>query len=114
MLCPALTGPRNGNLSVSLDQDGREVSALFSCSRGYNVSGVPELQCKDGSWRGAEPECVILNCGSPPQVQQAIGTLVNGTTTFEDMTIFSCNLGYIMVVNATSGRKIYFYKMFLY
>jgi hypothetical protein len=74
--------------------------ATYACFSGYNLTGVATRKCQpDGTWDGAEPTCVPVNCGAlaPP----ANGSVNASTTTFGATATYSCGFGYTILSSAS-------------
>ncbi|XP_013404517.1 CUB and sushi domain-containing protein 3 [Lingula anatina] len=66
----------------------------YTCDTGYtHVHGWKTRKCHhSGAWVGEEPVCQVVDCGSPPLVQNTVSSL-NGTT-YGNVAVYSCLLGY--------------------
>jgi len=69
----------------------------YSCTAGYILVGIPQIQCTDGVWTKHSFSCQAVNCGtlaSPSNgwIQKKTGE------TFGELHIFMCNVaeGYLM------------------
>lgn len=57
VVCPALSNPANGVVSV-IDLTFNSV-ATYTCNSGYVISGVQQRTCLEtGEWSGQEPTCI--------------------------------------------------------
>jgi hypothetical protein len=98
-----LRSPEEGSVQVETDEEGRPLTAKFSCRTGYILWGSELLECDDGAWSSPLPLCKILNCGAPPYIPHATASLMNGRTVWGEQAMYSCNEGYIMIANVSSG-----------
>lgn len=75
-----------------------ESSVRFECDDGYNLVGSESILClSSGDWSSEVPECVPVDCGTPPLVQNAnILTELNSEypTTFLATFSYECFEGY--------------------
>ncbi len=56
-MCPTLTDPQNGVITLSVENDG-SVMATYSCNTGYALTGGDTLRtCTAGVWDGLIPTC---------------------------------------------------------
>lgn len=56
LVCPHLTPPRNGKVSVSGRAAGD--TATYTCQTGFMVSGPTKRECQStGVWSNVEPVC---------------------------------------------------------
>jgi hypothetical protein len=53
--CDGLSDPTNGRVQISGGCGG--LSARYTCSDGYNLTGDSERKCPNGTWSGSAPEC---------------------------------------------------------
>jgi hypothetical protein len=57
-LCPQLTSPANGSLTISGAGEG--ATATYGCAAGYDLIGEQTRTCQgDGAWSGMEPRCAV-------------------------------------------------------
>ncbi|CAG5134438.1 unnamed protein product, partial [Candidula unifasciata] len=70
-----------------------------SCIAGYDLIGESELTCgAEGLWEEAFPKCVLLVCGSPPSVPNAV---IEGDSFKQGDTItYKCKSGYELIGNS--------------
>jgi len=61
VVCPSLAGPKNGEMSCSLGDDGvpsYDDTCSFTCNTGYERTGDDTRTCQsDGSWSGSDNVC---------------------------------------------------------
>lgn len=71
----------------------------ISCAAGYDLIGESELTCgADALWEEAFPKCVLLACGSPPSVPNAV---IEGDSFKQgDIITYKCRSGYELVGNS--------------
>ena len=70
--------------------------ATYNCNSGYNLRGSKSVRCvEDGSWiYDAEPECVPVDCGPPPQLPN--GGVKVPDVTYGNVAMYFCLEGYAM------------------
>ena len=72
----------------------------------YRVCG------SSGEWEGGSPLCHPITCGQPPLVENTLVDLLNSSTTWLSLALFSCKPGYS---NSIPGRQMrQFYYSILY
>ncbi|CAL1545259.1 unnamed protein product [Lymnaea stagnalis] len=70
----------------------------ITCHSGYDLIGESELTCgADKNWIESLPQCVLLACGSPPSVVNAI--IVGDSFKQGDAISYKCRPGYEAVGN---------------
>jgi len=55
-----------------------------------------------GEWEGGSPLCHPITCGQPPLVENTLVDLLNSSTTWLSLALFSCKMGYS---NSIPGSK---------
>ena len=101
--CPAIEHIPNGKISVENDKNDLPAKAKIQCAIGFVIWGQSNLKCENGQWSSDLPSCNPLTCGTPPRVVHASARLHNGSALWKDMAVYSCDPGFLMVVNASSG-----------
>uniref|UniRef100_A0AAX7U1R5 CUB and Sushi multiple domains 1 n=1 Tax=Astatotilapia calliptera TaxID=8154 RepID=A0AAX7U1R5_ASTCA len=68
-------------------------SVAYTCWEGFKTSGLTTRHCTtNGTWTGQPPDCTVIQCGPPPQVQNG---KVEGTDHSWGSSIsYSCFHGY--------------------
>ncbi|KAH3700409.1 hypothetical protein DPMN_075385 [Dreissena polymorpha] len=89
--CGLLSAPSNGAIQLSgthfLD------TAVFSCHRGYQLSGPPSLTCQlNALWDNILPVCQLRDCGRLAAPSHGSVTLTG--TVFGSVATYTCNTGY--------------------
>ncbi|XP_077981970.1 sushi, von Willebrand factor type A, EGF and pentraxin domain-containing protein 1-like [Glandiceps talaboti] len=65
----------------------------YDCDKGHEMNGVGQIECKsDGMWTKT-PQCIIVDCGTPPEVVNAIKAASN--TIYGSLVNYTCQAGYI-------------------
>jgi hypothetical protein len=96
--CGALLNPTNGTVAVSASTFGS--TATYSCSTGYQLSGVATRTCQaSGAWSGSAPSCPIVDCGA--LLNPTNGTVAVSASTFGSTATYSCSTGYQLSGAAT-------------
>ena len=96
--CPGLPGPNGGTVFAATLTYGS--TATYSCLAGYNLSGAPTRLCQsDGTWSGAAPTCVPVDCGA--LVAPEDGFVSAPTTTYGSTATYSCS-GAFKLLGSTS------------
>ena len=61
-LCPSITAPANGAISIAGDPILGNI-ATFNCHAGYQLKGSQKRLClANGQWSGVQPTCNGKNC----------------------------------------------------
>ncbi|KAL0268037.1 UNVERIFIED_CONTAM: hypothetical protein PYX00_010122 [Menopon gallinae] len=72
-----------------------EDTAIYTCLPGYRLVDPPNRTCEQGGhWTGHSPQCRAISCGHPPQVENAEVDLINRSTTWNSIAMYSCKAGY--------------------
>lgn len=78
-MCPGLTAPTNGHVSVSSQVAG--AVAQYECDTGYVLSGSATRTCQgDGTWTDSAPTCTAAPCASTPCQHGGVCTPGSGTS----------------------------------
>ena len=86
--CPALSAPPGGTVSAPTLTYGS--SATYACSTGYRLVGDETRACQlDGTWTGAAPTCVAIDCG--PLSAPANGSVSVTSTATGWVATYSCS-----------------------
>lgn len=97
--CPMLQQISNGFLNVSSYSENS--IATYQCNNGYKLIGNDTRQCLlGGKWTNQEPFCQFVDCGQPKQIPNGSHQLVNGTTNYLSVALYSCNENHTLVGNA--------------
>jgi CUB/sushi domain-containing protein len=92
--CGTPPAPANGTCSSCA------TTAVYSCAAGYALSGASVRTCQsDGTWSGASPSCVLVDCGALPG--PANGSVSAPTTTYGSTATYSCSSGFTLAGSAT-------------
>ncbi|XP_019626709.1 PREDICTED: sushi, von Willebrand factor type A, EGF and pentraxin domain-containing protein 1-like [Branchiostoma belcheri] len=99
--CPTLTTPANGGLNPA-GPHFYQNQVTFTCNQGYGLSGASRLTCQaDGMWSNSVPSCILGQC--PTLAAPANGGLSpTGTTAYQTVVTFTCNLGYQLVGDSST------------
>ncbi|XP_066972236.1 LOW QUALITY PROTEIN: uncharacterized protein [Macrobrachium rosenbergii] len=69
--------------------------ATYSCNPGYYLKGNNTRTCDHtGRWTNESPFCQAVTCGPPPIFPHARHTLLNGSTHWNGIAVYTCNDGY--------------------
>ena len=110
VVCPPLSGPVNGAVSVPDASFGGV--ATYTCNTGYDLTGAVNRSCQsDGTWSDSPPTCVeskyysfcdsctryypssfIVQCPELPLPDN--GELVYSGFSFSSTVLYMCNEGY--------------------
>eukprot|EP00117_Sycon_ciliatum_P048173 scpid2370/ scgid5761/ Sushi, von Willebrand factor type A, EGF and pentraxin domain-containing protein 1; CCP module-containing protein 22; Polydom; Selectin-like osteoblast-derived protein; Serologically defined breast cancer antigen NY-BR-38 len=86
--------PENG-LIAPLASTTYGSEALYSCLRGYLLSGQLTRTCQaDGKWSGFAPICAEIDCGDPGVPDN--GERRGDRFTYEQSVSYTCNAGYML------------------
>jgi CUB/sushi domain-containing protein len=86
--------------------------ATYTCLEGYSIDGSTAIakmsfpaECQaDGSFKRGAPGCEPVNCGSAPNVDNAIAELAKGDVVFPSLLSYSCLEGYSLDGKITGER----------
>lgn len=96
--CPVLHQIPNGFLNVSSYSENSIAS--YQCNGGYKLIGNDTRQCLlGGKWTNQEPFCQYVDCGQPKQIPNGNYQLVNSTTNYLSVALYSCNENHTLVGN---------------
>ena len=74
-----------------------------------NLIDVVCLLCRvcgrSGEWEGLTPLCHPITCGQPPLVENSQVELVNASTTWLSLALFSCKAGYSNSIPGKVSRQ---------
>ncbi|XP_055886163.1 sushi, von Willebrand factor type A, EGF and pentraxin domain-containing protein 1-like [Biomphalaria glabrata] len=91
VICPTPAGLQNGEITGTEFFFGQSVQ--FSCYKGYNLIGSPQLEClANESWSDAQPHCAPVDCGEP--TEQFNHGFIKGTYTYGGSIEYHCNPGF--------------------
>nr|CDS27196.1 c4b binding protein beta chain [Hymenolepis microstoma] len=86
--CPKLHQPENGFISGY--QTSVNSVVAFECAEGYELTGSKFRKCQaNGKWDGEQVNCLIRDCGKPPEIRNA--AIKFSSTTFNSKAYFSCD-----------------------
>ncbi|XP_069986362.1 uncharacterized protein [Penaeus vannamei] len=69
--------------------------ATYSCNPGYVLQGNSTRTCDhSGKWTLEPPSCQAVTCGPPPVFANARYTLLNGSTHWNGIAVYSCADGF--------------------
>lgn len=101
--CPVLQQISHGYLNVSSYSENS--IATYQCNSGYKLIGNDTRQCLlGGKWTNQEPFCQYVDCGQPKQLANGNYQLVNSTTNYLSVVLYSCNENYTLV--GTNNKMI--------
>ena len=104
--CPALAPVSHGRILLEFDDLEVSYRARLECDRGYVAWGHSSLACLASGLWSSEPglsSCRPLSCGAPPPLANAGVLLRNGSTVWRDEAVYTCDPGYLLVVNDSTG-----------
>lgn len=97
--CPVIQNISNGKLNVSAYSENS--IATYQCNSGYKLIGNDTRQCLlGGKWTNQEPFCQYVDCGQPKQIPNGAYQLVNSTTNYLSVAMYTCNENYTLVGSA--------------
>ena len=105
--CPALAPVSHGRILLEFDDLEVSYRARLECDRGYVAWGHSSLACLTSGLWSSEPglsSCRPLSCGAPPPLANAGVLLRNGSTLWRDEAVYTCDPGYLLVVNDSTGN----------
>ncbi|KAG7162952.1 Sushi, von Willebrand factor type A, EGF and pentraxin domain-containing protein 1-like 2, partial [Homarus americanus] len=95
--CPAPEHVSHGFIEVANFHGvyGYGTVATYTCSPGYVLYGNSTRTCDHtGHWTNESPTCQAVTCGSPPVFPHARHTLINGSTNWNGIAVYTCSDGY--------------------
>lgn len=99
--CGNVLPPKNGGVTYPNGTTYLQ-SAVYSCNIGYDLIGDANRTCQaNGTWDLTDPFCQIRDCGIISGPGNGSVDTSSGTT-YLSVAIFSCDLGYTMIGDATS------------
>lgn len=67
----------------------------YRCERGYKVVGEPLSNCEEsGQWSGDVPQCVFVDCQTPPPVTHGTVTLASNATYYGTLALYACDANF--------------------
>ncbi len=91
--CGALTDPAHGAVSAASTTGG--AMASYTCDTGYTLVGAAMRTCQaDGTWSGAAPTCMLVDCGA--LTAPSHGTVSEPSTTYGGSASYACDMGYTL------------------
>lgn len=94
--CPVLHQIPNGYLNASSYSENSIAS--YQCNSGYKLIGNDTRQCLlGGKWTNQEPFCQYVDCGQPKQIANGSYQLLNSTTNYLSVALYTCNENYTLV-----------------
>ena len=70
--------------------------ATYHCNPGFILWGNSTRLCDStGQWTGQAPRCSPISCGDPPMLPHSAVALLNGSTQWKSLAVYSCLPGYI-------------------
>jgi len=69
--------------------------ATYHCNPGFILWGNSTRLCdSSGQWTGQAPNCRPISCGDPPMLPHSAVALLNGSTMWKSLAVYSCLPGY--------------------
>ncbi|XP_053395851.1 sushi, von Willebrand factor type A, EGF and pentraxin domain-containing protein 1-like [Mercenaria mercenaria] len=91
------------NSKVAVASYNYEGEAQYLCYLGYRVKGSSTITCgKNGNWIGTPPECVPIDCGTPPYVPNSM-KIDSKNYTFKSVINYVCDVGFHLVGQQTTS-----------
>lgn len=82
--------------------DGEKV--YYSCRSGYELAGIPEIECKNGVWTTHQFTCEPVACGALSSPTNGLIQRQSGTT-FKSVYVFRCKKAQGYVMRGSAERK---------
>uniref|UniRef100_H2Z1V2 Sushi, von Willebrand factor type A, EGF and pentraxin domain containing 1 n=1 Tax=Ciona savignyi TaxID=51511 RepID=H2Z1V2_CIOSA len=91
--CGMMEAPING--SVFGQGQVFQSTVRFACDTGHIMFGDSNSTCmSDGMWSSPGPDCLPVDCGTPPIVEDADFDWDGLTSTYTTVVVYECNLGF--------------------
>jgi len=79
--------------------------ATYHCNPGFILWGNSTRLCDStGQWTGLAPRCRPISCGDPPMLPHSAVALLNGSTQWKSLAVYSCLPGYT-TLSSTDPRS---------
>ena len=91
--CADPVSPKSGYIEVSNFRGRYQYGAVarYRCNPGHILWGNASRTCRaDGAWGGVAPACSPVSCGHPPAVVNGLVQLLNGTTGWQAVAVYTC------------------------
>ncbi|XP_015755037.1 PREDICTED: sushi, von Willebrand factor type A, EGF and pentraxin domain-containing protein 1-like isoform X6 [Acropora digitifera] len=82
--------------------DGEKV--YYSCRSGYELAGIPEIECKNGVWTTHQFTCEPVSCGALSSPTNGLIQRQSGTT-FKSVYVFRCKKAQGYIMRGSAERK---------
>ncbi|KAG0714717.1 Sushi, von Willebrand factor type A, EGF and pentraxin domain-containing protein 1 [Chionoecetes opilio] len=95
--CPTPAQVPNGFMEVANFRGvyGHGTVVTYSCSPGYKLEGAASHTCDHtGAWSKDPPVCKAVTCGPPPVFPNARHILLNSSTSWNGIAVYTCMDGY--------------------
>ncbi|GLH11061.1 Locomotion-related protein Hikaru genki [Gryllus bimaculatus] len=91
--CPAPPEIHGGYINISGQRAGS--TATYNCQSGFILFGESVISCSlGGEWSGKAPVCKFVDCGAPAHIDNGQYILLNETTTYGSLVVYSCHEDY--------------------
>ena len=82
--------------------------ATYHCNPGFILWGNSTRLCdSSGQWTGQAPNCRPISCGDPPMLPHSAVALLNGSTMWKSLAVYSCLPGYTTLKSECSTNLNY-------
>lgn len=71
--------------------------AIAQCNQGYFLIGKETRNCLDSGWDGRDPECEVVKCAPPPNIQNGRFEPLNEVYDYSQAVIYSCHRDYTLI-----------------
>ncbi|XP_063849030.1 LOW QUALITY PROTEIN: uncharacterized protein LOC135093582 [Scylla paramamosain] len=95
--CPTPAQINNGFMEVANFRGvyGHGTVVTYTCSPGYRLVGAASHTCNHtGQWSDNPPMCKAVTCGPPPVFSNARHILLNSSTSWNGIAVYTCTDGY--------------------
>ncbi|ELT94705.1 hypothetical protein CAPTEDRAFT_131340, partial [Capitella teleta] len=92
--CSHIPGVAHGKANISLTSELLVDTVMYTCDKGYNLTGSSSLFCINGTFGGNLTECLAVTCDAAPSIDNGVAI---GGNVYGNVVIFLCDHGFGLV-----------------